>query len=180
MPVPANALDANDNNRLVFHYARAALALEDGRDAAAIADLDEALEIVGRTKRPQVYMTQNAPIYCDLIWALRDRGLPDDRACGYLDVVVKSATRIGKQYRAGVPMAALAQGDGHWARGREDKAAKSWRAAAVAAEERGMSYAAAEAWDRLSRTGLADEAAARDAHLTRTGIALPRLWRLSG
>ncbi len=176
---PANALDANDNNRLVFHYARAALALEDGRDADAIADLEAALEIVGRTKRPQVYMTQNAPIYCDLIWALRERGLPEDRARGYLDVVGKSAARIGKQYRAGVPMAALAQGDGHWARGGADKAAKSWRASAAAAEARGMSYAAAEAWDRLTRTGLADETAARDAHLARAEIELPRLWRLS-
>ena len=177
---PANALDANDNNRLVFYYARAALALEDGRDPAAIADLEAALEIVGRTKRPQVYMTQNAPIYCDLIWALRDRGLPADQARGYLDVVTKSAARIGKQYRAGVPMAALAQGDGHWARGRGDKAAKSWRISAAAADERGMSYAAAEAWDRLTRTGLADETAARDAHLARARIELPRLWRLSG
>ena len=176
---PANAFDANDNNRLVFHYARAALALEDGRDAAALADLEAALEIVARTKRPQVYMTQNAPIYCDLIWALRDRGLATDRARGLLEVAVKSAARVGKQYRAGVPMAALAAGDGQWAQGQGDKAAKSWRAAALAAEDRGMSYAAAQAWDRLARTGLADETQARDSHLARAGIELPRLWRLS-
>ena len=177
---PANALDANDNNRLVFHYARAALALEDGHDGAAIADLEAALDIVAKTKRPQVYMTQNAPIYCDLIWALRDRGLPEEKLRGYLDVVNKSAARIGKQYRAGVPMAALAAGDRHWARGKADKAAKSWRASGAAAEARGMSYAAAQACDRLTRTGLVDATGARDAHLARTGIELPRLWRVSG
>ena len=176
---PANAFDANDNNRLVFHYARAALALEDGRDVAAISDLEAALDIVARTKRPQVYMTQNAPIYCDLIWALKDRGLPAAQVRGYLDVVAKSAARIGKQYRTGVPMAALTAGDGHWVQGQKDKAAKSWRASALAAEERGMSYAAAQAWDRLTRTGLADESAARDGHLAQAQIDLPRLWRLS-
>lgn len=176
---PANALDANDNNRLVYHYTDAALALEDGRDADARATLEAALEIVARTKRPQVYMTQNAPFYCDLLWALHRRGMPREDLLGHLATVRTSAARIGRQYRSGMPMAALATGDTLWWQGKADKARKAWAASVKAAEDRGMSYAAANALDRLARTGTSEAEADRDRHLGRLGIALPKLWRLS-
>lgn len=177
---PANALDANDNNRLVFHYTRAVLALSDGDDVGSMADLDAALDILAHTKRPQVYMTQNAPFYSDLIWALWERGHQGNEMLARQAQVAASARRIGRQYRAGVPMAAQTVGDGHWIRGTPDKALAHWRKAAKAAEARGMSYAAAHALDRIARTGLDDAAAAaRDRHLELLGITLPRLWRLS-
>ena len=176
---PANALDANDNNRLVFNYTSAALALADGDDAAALASLEAALEIVARTKRPQVYMTQNAPIYCDLLWALHDRGMARDRLMRHLQTVTRSANRIGRQYRSGVPMAALAKGDSLWWQGKPAKAKAAWQASVTAAEDRGMRYAAANALDRLARADVPGAGAARDAHLDGLGISLPTLWRLS-
>ncbi|WP_176440828.1 AAA family ATPase [Oceanicola sp. 22II-s10i] len=176
---PANAVDANDNNRLVFNYTAATLALADGDDAGARASLVAALDIVARTKRPQVYMTQNAPIYCDLLWALHERGMPLEDLQGHLATVTKSAKRIGRQYRAGVPMAALAEGDSLWWQGKAEKAQKAWQASVAAAEDRAMSYAAANALDRLDRTGIAGAGAERDRHLARLGIPLPKLWRLS-
>jgi tetratricopeptide (TPR) repeat protein len=177
---PANALDANDNNRLVFHYTQAVLALSEGDEAGALRGLDAALDIVARTKRPQVYMTQNAPFYSDLIWALWERGRQGEAMLARQARVAASARRIGRQYRTGAPMAALTAGDGHWLRGRARKALAGWRTAAQAAEARGMSYAAAHAHDRIARTGLdTGAAAARDTHLARLGIDLPRLWRLS-
>ena len=176
---PANALDANDNNRLVFNYTSSALALADGDDAAALDALEAALEIVARTKRPQVYMTQNAPIYCDLLWALHERGMQKETLIQHLQTVVRSAKRIGRQYRAGAPMAALAQGDSLCWQGNAAKAQTAWQASVDSAEERGMSYAAANALDRLARTGKPGAEAERDRHLDVLGIPLPKLWRLS-
>ncbi|MBW8640099.1 AAA family ATPase [Hoeflea sp. WL0058] len=175
---PANSLDANDNNRLVFHYTRSALALADGDEAGSILALDEALAIVERTKRPQVYMTQNAPFYSDLIWALWERGHRDPTMIARQALVARSAYRIGRQYRTGVPMASLAAGDSLWLQGRQKKARSRWTASAEAAEERRMSYAAAHAYDRLARVGVGDSAAARDRHLQKLGIELPKLWRI--
>ncbi|MEY8839985.1 hypothetical protein AB9K41_13250, partial [Cribrihabitans sp. XS_ASV171] len=147
---PANALDANDNNKLVYHYARAALALGDGDEADALAALDNALAIVAITKRPQVYMTQNAAFYSDLIRALWLRGHRDARMIERQTQVAKSAKRIGRQYRAGVPMAHLAAGDSAWIAGREDAARAAWRTSVKAAEERAMYFNAAHALDRLA------------------------------
>lgn len=176
---PANASDANDNNKLVFHYARAALAMADGDMDGGLSALDDALAIVARTARPQVYMTQNAAFYSDLIWALWHDGRRDDAMLERQAKVAKSARRIGWQYRAGVPMAHLAAGDGAWLRGRPEAARKAWRTAEAAAVARGMGFNAAHAADRLTRTGLEDRAAARDGYLSDIGIALPRLWRLA-
>lgn len=176
---PANASDANDNNKLVYHYARAALAMGDGDMDGGLAAFDEALAIVARTKRPQVYMTQNAAFYSDLIWALWQDGRRDAAMLERQALVAKSARRIGRQYRAGVPMAHVAAGDGAWLRGRPAAAAKAWRSAEAAAVARGMGFNAAHAADRMTRTGLEDRAAARDDHLRRIGIGLPRLWRLA-
>ncbi|MEM5541150.1 AAA family ATPase [Sulfitobacter sp. AS92] len=176
---PANAQDANDNNKLVFHYSRAVLALEDGENAVARNALEEALAIVARTARPQVYMTQNAPFYCDLLWALRERGCKRDELLAHQALVARSARRIARQFRAGAPMAALAAGDHAWLRGYKKKAEMLWRSAVDHAQVRGMRYNAAHALDRLTRTKIADEAAARDRHLAELAIPLPRLWRLS-
>ena len=175
---PANALDANDNNQLVFHYTQSVLMLDEGNEEGAIAALDAALSIVARTARPQVYMTQNAAFYCDLVHALWMRGRRDAAMVGRQKLVAKSAARIGRQYRAGIPMAHLAAGDVAWITGKIDAARKAWRSSALAAEERGMLFNAAHAHDRLSRTGLEDLTAVRDRHLKHIGIKLPRLWRL--
>ncbi len=175
---PANALDANDNNKLVYHYTRAALELDAGNEAGAIAALDAALAIVARTKRPQIYMTQNAAFYCDLIRGLWARGHQDAAMAERQSLVTRSAKRVGRQYRAGVPMEHLAAGDAAWIAGKPQAAGEEWRASARAAEERGMFYNAAHALDRLTHNGLEDHTATRDRYLADIGIVLPRLWRL--
>ncbi len=177
---PANALDANDNNKLVYHYARAALALDDGDEAGALLALDDALAIVAVTARPQVYMTQNAAFYSDLIRALWLRGHRDARMVERQTQVAKSAKRIGRQYRAGVPMAHLAAGDRAWIAGKQEAAAAAWRASARVAQERAMYFNAAHALDRLAQAGDPEAATARDRYLAEAGLTLPRLWRLAG
>ena len=123
-------------------------------------------------------MTQNAAFYCDLIRGLWARGHRDTAMRERQALVARSARRIGRQYRAGVPMAHLAAGDTAWLAGKPDVARTKWRASVQAAEERGMFFNAAHALDRLTHTGLENESAARDAYLADIGIELPRLWRL--
>ncbi|MEM6940912.1 MAG: AAA family ATPase [Pseudomonadota bacterium] len=174
-----NASDANDNNKLVYFYTEAALRFADGDHDAFMHAFDAALNIVKRTKRPQVYMTQNASFYSDLTWAMREAGHDPAAVLERQKLITAAAKRAGRQYRSGMPMAELCAGDLFWMRGKAKQAQARWRASAEAAVARGMFYNAAQALDRLTRTGLEDQSAARDAHLQSLGIALPKLWRLS-
>lgn len=179
MDDPANANDANDNNRMVFHYARATLAFADGDTSAALKALDDALEIVARTARPQVYMTQNAAFYSDLIWGFWHSGAQGPDLLARHDVVHKSACRIARQYRAGHPIGLLVAGDNAWLKGKPKDAEKAWRASVASAQERAMFYSAAHAMDRLVRTDLSNAREDRDQFLGKVDLDdVPRLWRL--
>ena len=174
----ANASDANDNNKLVFHYTDATLQFYDGKQEAFLQAFDAALDIVRKTKRPQVYMTQNASFYSDLTWAMYEADYPQDAVLERQKLIAASARRVGRQYWSGVPMADLCAGDLAWMTGKPKRAEALWRVSVAAARERGMYYNAAQALDRLTRVGLQDLKAERDAHLSELGIALPKLWRL--
>jgi hypothetical protein len=179
---PAKKQDMNDNNNLVYHYARIFCALDAGDDRAAIKTLDELMAIVGRIKRPQFYMVQNVDYYSDIIWNLWKRGHRTPDMMAHQAIIAKSGKRVAKQYRAGLPAAELAAGDGAWYRGKPEAAAKHWRASADAAQARGMRYNAGHALFRLHEAGLAgNDQPALDwqPFVSELNIRRPVLWSLN-
>lgn len=179
---PAKKQETNDNSNVVDHYARALLALASGEVARARRGLDDLVTVVARIKRPQIYMMQNMGLISDLVWNLWQR-TQDSTLLGPGGVIVKSAARIGKQYRAGKPMADLAAGDGAWLRGSRKDATRHWLASADAANARGMPYNQAQALFRLDETGClpADHGGPVWQDLAAAlGIKRPQIWSMAG
>lgn len=67
---PKKKGDTNDNFNVVDGYARALLALVNGDLAQVRAGFDDAIGVVRRMSRPQVYMVQNINFLCDVVWNL--------------------------------------------------------------------------------------------------------------